>query len=122
MPLSDEQFGNLMKTLESRDLIIRIDENTKNMRANFDDHKKEDAAAQALVTQSLSKIHTRIDGVSDDMKAIRNRIIGGFFVATILASGITWVMNLYNQSRMYQEAMSVVSGGKKINENSIHNT
>lgn len=121
--LSDEQFGALMKSLELRDMIVRIDENTKNMRANFDDHKKEDAAATALMTSSVTKLHTRIDGVGEEMASIKNRIIGGFFVATIVASAITWGLNVYNQGRMYQQAVMAIAGAeKRASENSIHNS
>lgn len=122
MPLSDEQFGNLLKTLESRDLIIRIDENTKNMRVNFDEHKKEDAANNALMTQSLGKMHNRIDSVGTEIASIKNRVIGGFFVATLLASAITWGINVYNQGRMYQQAVvAIAAAQKEKNEIIIHN-
>lgn len=117
--MTEDQFASLMKSLEMRDLIIRIDENTKNMRVNFDDHKKEDAASQALVTGSLAKVHIRIDGVGTEMASIKNRIIGGFFVATLLASGITWGLNVYNQGKMYQQAVLAIAKAEK---GSIENT
>lgn len=123
MPLDNEQFERLMKNLDMRDMLIRIDENTKNMSKNFDDHKKDDAAASALVGQSLAKVHVRIDSVGTEMASIKNRIIGGFFVATLLASAITWGLNVYNQGRMYQDAVKAIGAAdsRRIGENTLHN-
>lgn len=124
MPLNDEQFERLMKNLDMRDMLIRIDENTKNMGKNFDEHKKDDASASALVGQSLAKVHVRIDGVGIEMASIKNRIIGGFFVATLLASAITWGLNVYNQGRMYQDAVKAIGSVevRRLSENTLHNS
>lgn len=90
MPLSEEQFKKLTEILDMRELIIRIDENTKNSQASFLDHAAKDVAEFALVKRSAEKLHERMDvfkeDVRDDMAkatGFQNRLIGAFGLATV---------------------------------------
>ena len=80
MEMSDEQFKRLLETIALRDMIIRIDENTKNSHDNFQKHEADDAAFQLLVTKTVDKVHTRLDTAKieiDNYYRVQNRLMGG---------------------------------------------
>lgn len=89
--MSDEQFKEFLKVFELRDLIVRIDENTKNFTKSFEDHKREDHENAATNSKSLEKVHTRVDSVNDSMKKIRWMVAG----AALVISGVVYFTNFY---------------------------
>ena len=92
LSLDQEQFKRLMESVslgkEQWELLIRIDENTKNMKREFSEHLQSDAAEIALVKGSLSKVHVRIDNVSTEVRDFRNKVVGAIALATVLISGL----------------------------------
>lgn len=77
MAFSDEQFNKLWE------LVIRIDENTKNQSKIIDNHMKEDISNMAISNKSVEAVHGRLDRIKNDLdlkdKAIRtewDRAIG----------------------------------------------
>lgn len=91
MPFTDEQFKKFMEVLDMREMLIRIDENTKNFHLLFNDHKAVDASEFAIQRQSIAKAHERVDVVSDQVKQFKWMLAGG----CILISTVVFVANFY---------------------------
>lgn len=62
MPLEESKFEKL------NDMLIRIDENTKNFRTEFGEHRTSDATEFSSLKQSNIKVHERLDKLKEDMK------------------------------------------------------
>ena len=78
--MDDNQFKELLEVLSMRDMLIRIDENTKNARKDFEEHKMEDARNFAILEKSVEKVHGRLDINS----AFQNKALGAIALATIV--------------------------------------
>jgi len=65
MPLTEDQFNRFIEVItgnqQQRDLLIRIDENTKNFRREFESHLTQDASNFGKLEQSATALHERID-------------------------------------------------------------
>lgn len=84
MAFTDEQFNRFMDALigsqEQRDLLIRIDENTKNFRKEFEGHLLSDAANFSKLEQSTTKLHERIDEREKFDQKLKTWGLAGLFV------------------------------------------
>jgi len=65
MPFTDDQFKDFMKIMDHRDLLIRIDENTKNyqkaMIEKMDAHIEQDLIQFVQLNKSQEAAHRRLD-------------------------------------------------------------
>ena len=115
------QFKEFMEALLQAnrhwELLIRIDENTKNLRDAMNKHVSEDSAEFAVTKQSLTKVHERIDNikkdfavdmksieiqisaVDDQLKKFKNRVIGAMILATFIVTSVQFGINIYNGTR-----------------------
>lgn len=108
---TDEQFNEFMQSNTSRErdreLLIRIDENTKRMREDFLEHLKADSAEFALSRQSLSKVHERIDTTNREVASLKNRAIGIGIAVTAFVTIVQFSLSVYNgakQARLFSNA------------------
>lgn len=80
--LSDEQFIKLFEGMMDNkkfwELLIRIDENTKNHAKELASHAADDIAKFALSKASMDALHTRLDktksDLAEDQKAVREKL------------------------------------------------
>ena len=77
---TDEQFKEFIKILDTREMLIRIDENTKNNQKMFQEHLIQDAGDFALINSSVGKVHDRLDKHS----TFQNQVMGAIAVATFI--------------------------------------
>lgn len=63
--MTDQQFERFLDAVnrfqESREMIIRIDENTKEFRAWSVKHDRDDSEFQAIHRQAIEALHMRLD-------------------------------------------------------------
>ena len=95
MAFTDEQFKQFMNAIDIKELVIRIDENTKNFHKNFEDHVKQDHENYAIHKASLEKMHVRIDGLDSENKKAKNLFVGGLTVITVLVGMIQFAISFY---------------------------
>lgn len=99
MPLTDEQFTKFIEsTNETKkwlELLIRIDENTKNHSKQLSDHAIDDIGKFALAKQSSDKLHERLDKYKEDVDksfGFQNKVMGGIAVLVfIVPIMIAWI-------------------------------
>ncbi len=84
MPFTDDQFkqflSGVMDNQSQRDMLIRIDENTKGFRKEFEGHLLTDASSFAKLEQSASKLHERIDEREKFDQSLKTYGLAGLFV------------------------------------------
>lgn len=101
--LTEDQFNKFMNGIQQNqahwELLIRIDENTKNMKLEAAKHYADDSGEFALTKSSLSKVHGRIDVIDNDIQSVKNRLIGAFTLATLIISFVQVGLSFYNSSR-----------------------
>ena len=78
MPFTDEQFVKLIDSIGENkkqwELLIRIDENTKNHSKELNAHAADDIAKFALSKQSTDALHMRLDKVKNDLELQRDLV------------------------------------------------
>ena len=62
MAFTEDQFTKLWE------LVIRIDENTKNNAKYMDEHTRDDIAQFALSNKSVDAVHTRLDKIKAELE------------------------------------------------------
>lgn len=121
MALTDEQFKQFMDGIQQTqkfwELLIRIDENTKNYHKAHDAHIQDDAAQFGIFRQSLEKVHLRVDEVkkevsstnikmgviSDEIKKFKYSILGMGLLITAIVFVVNFYINVYNANRVRTE-------------------
>ncbi|MBX4189792.1 hypothetical protein KW791_00620 [Candidatus Parcubacteria bacterium] len=90
MPFTDDQFKEFIKAMDTREMLIRIDENTKNFHQSIgrrlDDHINEDLKELGVHTRDIEKSHIRIDVLEKEQTKLRGIVIGVGTLATIILS------------------------------------
>lgn len=74
MPSTDDQLT------KDRELLIRIDENTRAFRDAFHKHLEEDAARFGDTNKKIDAVHERLDGFD----SLKNKLWGAVAVIAIL--------------------------------------
>lgn len=96
MPFTDKQFDEFIKAMDTREMLVRIDENTKNFHANItkrlDDHIAGDYVEHGTQKQNVAKAHDRVDKIETEQTKIKGIVIGVGAVATVLLSALQlWI-------------------------------
>lgn len=107
MPLTEEQFKEFMQAMGSRDLLIRIDENTKNHRQLFDAHTQQDTVEFSKLEQSTNAVHERLDAEIEQRKRVRWIALGAVLVLNIVFFMIVNGSRINNAYRAVTEPQHV---------------
>ena len=86
MPFTEDQFERFLKALDTRELLIRIDENTKHFRKDYEEHVKENHEKFGQQKLSIDSAHKRLDNQLNEMTKFRGVVIGVGSFATIVIS------------------------------------
>lgn len=91
-PFTDSQFEKFLQALDTRELLIRIDENTKNFHENFKKHEIDNSEDFGIQKQAINKSHERIDIFEGQMSKFKGMVIGVTSLATILLAALqVWI-------------------------------
>ena len=95
MAFTDEQFDKLMKAIDTREMLIRIDENTKNFHQNIsrrlDEHIAQDYIEHGSNQKAVHKAHERVDEIERGQAKTRGIVVG----VTTLATAVIAALQLY---------------------------
>lgn len=95
MPFTDKQFEEFLKAMDTREMLVRIDENTKNfhqhLNKRLDDHIAQDYTDHGTVGKSVTKAHERIDEAREELDeklskslAFQNKLLGAILLLVFL--------------------------------------
>ena len=87
MPSTEDQLN------KDRELLIRIDENTRSLRETFHKHAEEDAARFHAQGQKIDAVHERLD----EFDGLKNRVWGAIAVIAVLWGVIIVVLDHFKK-------------------------
>lgn len=121
MEMTDGQFKQFLDGVTQNqkhwEMLIRIDENTKNMNSSIQKHFIDDVSEFSIHKASLSKVHERIDvfkesfqkeiqtvddkisTVDESVKSIKNKVVGAAVIMTVLLSSLQIGLSIYNSTK-----------------------
>lgn len=68
MAFTEDQFQRLLE------MVIRIDENTKNNAKFMDDHTRDDIAQFALSNKAVEAVHSRLDKIKTELEVEKKAV------------------------------------------------